>query len=157
MGFPPVESRSITPQGGESVALPFGRPWGSNPVVDITCFTGEIVGQLSSFCSTISGTHKRPDLPLAPSTNVTGKPGRTPRCRSSAPAEREPLPLEHSSDIEGPKPSLPRIQRKIGLGSAASCPWKATNRSGEIRSRRIGKILKAEESTYCPSRPSPRL
>ena len=36
MGFPPVESRSITPQGGEAVALTFGRPRGSNPVVDIT-------------------------------------------------------------------------------------------------------------------------
>ncbi len=32
----PVESRSIPPQGGESVALPFGRPLGSNPVVAIT-------------------------------------------------------------------------------------------------------------------------
>ncbi len=35
-GVSPVESRSITPQGGEAVALPFGRPRGSNPVVDIT-------------------------------------------------------------------------------------------------------------------------
>ncbi len=35
-GVSHVESRSIPPQGGESVALPFGRPLGSNPVVDIT-------------------------------------------------------------------------------------------------------------------------
>ena len=35
-GVSPVESRSITPQGGEAVALPFGRARGSNPVVDIT-------------------------------------------------------------------------------------------------------------------------
>ena len=30
-GISPVESRSITPQGGELVALPFGRPRGSTP------------------------------------------------------------------------------------------------------------------------------
>ena len=35
-GVSHVESRSITPQGGELVALPFGRLLGSNPVVDIT-------------------------------------------------------------------------------------------------------------------------
>jgi len=35
-GVSPVESWSITPQGGEAVALPFGRARGSNPVVDIT-------------------------------------------------------------------------------------------------------------------------
>jgi len=35
-GGSPVESRSITPQGGEALALPFGRPRRSNPVVDIT-------------------------------------------------------------------------------------------------------------------------
>ncbi len=35
-GISPVESRSVTPQGGEALALPFGRPGGSNPVVDIT-------------------------------------------------------------------------------------------------------------------------
>ncbi len=35
-GVSPVESRSITPQGGEAVALSFGRPRDSNPVVDIT-------------------------------------------------------------------------------------------------------------------------
>ena len=34
-GFP-VELRSITLQGGEALALPFGRPRGSTPVVDIT-------------------------------------------------------------------------------------------------------------------------
>jgi hypothetical protein len=35
-GVSPVESRSITPQGGEAAALPFGQLRGSNPVVDIT-------------------------------------------------------------------------------------------------------------------------
>ncbi len=35
-GVSPVESRSITPQGREAVALPFGQPRGPNPVVDIT-------------------------------------------------------------------------------------------------------------------------
>ncbi len=30
-----MELRSITPQGGEAVALPFGRPRGLNPVVDM--------------------------------------------------------------------------------------------------------------------------
>ena len=35
-GVSPVKSRSITPQGGEAVALSFGRPRGSNPVGDIT-------------------------------------------------------------------------------------------------------------------------
>ncbi|MCZ6451886.1 MAG: hypothetical protein O6918_13625, partial [Deltaproteobacteria bacterium] len=30
-GVSPVESRSITPQGGEAVALPFGRPRGMKP------------------------------------------------------------------------------------------------------------------------------
>ncbi len=103
------------------------------------------------FCSAIGGNHKRSDLPLASTTNAREKPGHIPRCRSSAPAEREPLPLEHSSDIEGPKPSLPQIQRTVVLGSAASCLRKATSGSEEIRGRRIGKILKAEESTYCPS------
>ncbi len=34
-GVPPVESRFIIPQGGEAVALPFGRPRDSNLVVDI--------------------------------------------------------------------------------------------------------------------------
>ncbi len=35
-GVSHVELRSITPQGGEAVALPIGRPRDSNPVVDIT-------------------------------------------------------------------------------------------------------------------------
>ncbi len=35
-GGSPVESRSITPQGGEAVAFPSGRPRASNPVGDIT-------------------------------------------------------------------------------------------------------------------------
>jgi len=35
-GVSPVELRSITPQGGEAVALPFGRPRGLNPAFDIT-------------------------------------------------------------------------------------------------------------------------
>ncbi len=35
-GVSPVELRSITPQGGDAIALPFGRPRGLNPVVDIT-------------------------------------------------------------------------------------------------------------------------
>ncbi len=35
-GVSPVESRSITPQEGDAVALPFGQPRGLNPVVDIT-------------------------------------------------------------------------------------------------------------------------
>ncbi len=33
MGFPPVELRSLTPQGGEAAALPFGRTRGFKPRV----------------------------------------------------------------------------------------------------------------------------
>ena len=34
---PPGSAGSFTPQGGEAVALPFGRPRGSNLTGDITC------------------------------------------------------------------------------------------------------------------------
>ncbi len=36
MGFPPWCRGPLLHRGGEAAALPFGRPQGSNPVVDIT-------------------------------------------------------------------------------------------------------------------------
>ena len=45
-GGSPVKSRSIIPQGGEAVALPFDRPRGSNLVVDITWLTLVCFSQL---------------------------------------------------------------------------------------------------------------
>jgi len=35
MGYPPWSRGPLLHRGGEAVALPFGRPRGSNPVVDI--------------------------------------------------------------------------------------------------------------------------
>ncbi len=36
VGFPPWSCGPLLHRGGEAVALPFGQPRGSNPLVDIT-------------------------------------------------------------------------------------------------------------------------